>query len=161
MIEEQLPYDWWIEDALRSVIRLALVHAAEHGLPGQHHFYITFRTDADGVEIAPDLRARYPDEMTIVLQHQFWDLSAEEEAFAVTLRFQGRPNRLRIPYRAIAAFGDPSVNFGLQLRRSEDGDTTGATPYAAADAPPSGSTRDSESVAADGNIIALDTFRKK
>ena len=93
-----------------------LQHTAEHGLSGGHHFYLTFTTGADGVELAPDLRAKYPDEMTIVLQHQFWDLTVENDRFGVTLKFRGQPARIVIPFAAISAFGDPSVNFGLQLK---------------------------------------------
>ena len=152
MTTSQLPYDRWLEEALRSVIRRALTYTAEHGLPDAHHFYVTFTTTADGVELAPELRAKYPEEMTIVLQHQFWDLAVEDENFSVTLKFHGRPSRIVIPFAAISAFGDPSVNFGLQLKTlSADlpDDAKVAHKGEPADKP------------ASGQVIALDTFRKK
>ena len=151
MTTSELPYDRWLEDALRGVIRLALAHTAEYGLPGQHHFYLTFATGADGVEMSPELRARYPEEMTIVLQHQFWDLTVQDDLVAVTLKFHGRPSRLVIPLTAISAFGDPSVNFGLQLKTlsveadSEDGEAG----------------EPAKREPGSGQVIALDTFRKK
>jgi hypothetical protein len=120
-------------------------------LPGAHHFYLTFDTDAEGVEMSPQLRARYPKEMTIVLQHQFWDLTVQDDLVAVTLKFQGRPSRLVIPLAAISAFGDPSVNFGLQLKtlsvEAEEEGGEGTEPV----------RQESQS----GKVIALDTFRKK
>ena len=116
MMTSELPYDRWLEDALRGVIRRALAHTAEYGLPGAHHFYITFATEAEGVELPAALRAKYPEEMTVVLQHQFWDLAVQDDFVSVTLKFQGRPSRLVIPLPAITAFGDPSVNFGLRLK---------------------------------------------
>src|SRR5512144_756263 len=127
MMTSELPYDRWLEDALRGVIRRALAHTAEHGLPGAHHFYITFATEAEGVELPAALRAKYPEEMTVVLQHQFWDLAVQEDFVSVTLRFHGRPSRLVIPLLAITAFGDPSVNFGLRLKTvsAEDEDAEG------------------------------------
>ena len=148
-----MPYDRWLEEALRGVIRRALTHAADEGLPGAHHFYLTFLTAADGVEMPVDLRAKYPDEMTIVLQHQFWDLSVEDDHFAVTLKFRGRPSRLVIPLAAISAFGDPSVNFGLQLKASHTDD---AAAEPAGDGDEKGATK-----AGAGEVIALDSFRKK
>ena len=153
MTSSELPYDSWLEEALRGVIRRALTHAAEEGLPRAHHFYLTFLTAADGVELPLELRAKYPDEMTIVLQHQFWDLSVEDDHFAVTLKFRGRPSRLVIPLAAISAFGDPSVNFGLQLKTSH-GDDAAAAP-AGDDADGGGAKTGA------GEVIALDSFRKK
>ena len=133
MTSSEVPYDRWLEEALRGVIRRALAY-----------FYLTFLTAAEGVELAPELGARYPDEMTIVLQHQFWDLTVEDDRFAVTLKFRGRPSRIVIPFAAISAFGDPSVNFGLQLKTSS---SEAAADEAAADTA--------------GEVIALDSFRKK
>lgn len=113
-----LPYDEWAEEALRQVVVRALDHAAREGLPGGHHFYITFRTDHPGVEIPARLRAQYPQDMTIVLQHQFWDLRTDEAAgvFSVRLSFGGVPTMLRVPLSAVTAFVDPEVRFGLQFR---------------------------------------------
>jgi hypothetical protein len=159
-----LPYDAWIEDALRGVIRRALLATAEEGPVGDHHFYITFATNAPGVELAPELRARYPDEMTIVLQHQFWDLVVDDDDFAVTLRFQGRSSRVSVPFTAITAFGDPSVNFGLQLRGGPALPGPGDLPRLSGSAQPD---RTPPALDAGGNgggeakVITLDTFRKK
>jgi hypothetical protein len=156
MLTPTLAYDVWIDEALRSVIKRALRHVAEHGLPGQHHFYITFHTGAPGVEMAAELSARYPKEMTIVLQHQFWDLDVGEDAFSVTLKFQGRTNRLHIPFAAISGFGDPSVNFGVQLR------AVGAAPTEPDEPRQPGTPADASGAGAGaGEVIALDTFRKK
>ena len=113
--EDILRYDLMVERALRAVVRDSLEVAAAEGLPGDHHFYITFRTDFAGVEISESLRTRYAEEMTIVVQHQFWDLAVTEDYFAITLSFSGRPERLVVPYDAITAFADPSVRFGLQF----------------------------------------------
>lgn len=116
MTDETLRYDIWVEEALRSVIRKTLAHVAEHGLPGDHHFYISFLTQDDGVEIPPRLRAQHPNDMTIVLQYQFDDLSAGEDSFSVTLSFGGQKENLVIPYASVISFADPSVNFALQLK---------------------------------------------
>ena len=97
MEPEQLCYDIWIEEALRRVIERALTFATKQGLPGDHHFYITFRTNSEGIDIPPYLRIEHPDEMTIVLQHQFENLTIDEEGFSVTLRFKGKPEKLVIP----------------------------------------------------------------
>ena len=109
MEETPLRYDVWVEEALRGVIRRALTWVSENGLPGDHHFYITYRTDADGIEIPSYLKAENPEEMTIVLQHQFSGLEVGPEAFAVTLSFSDLPQRLTIPYAAVVSFADPSV----------------------------------------------------
>ena len=169
MPRQSLPYEQWLDEGLRGVIKRALSYAAERGLPGQHHFYISFATSAGDVDVPPEVRARYPSEMTIILQHQFWDLVVEEDGFAVTLKFQGRSSRLRVPFAAVTAFGDPSVNFGLQLRtalRQRDADAKSAQAEtetaAATDTEPG-----AQAAAAGGRpqpaaqVIALDTFRKK
>ncbi|MBT5570954.1 MAG: hypothetical protein HOJ90_07040 [Alphaproteobacteria bacterium] len=115
MTDNLMKYDQMVEDALRGVVRKALEHARDEGLPGDHHFYLTFRTTAPGVSIPDYLHDQYPEEMTIVLQHQFWDLTIEDEQFTVTLSFKNRPAELRIPYDAMTSFVDPSVKFGLQF----------------------------------------------
>ncbi len=115
MADNELRYDRMVEDALRSVVSRALKHAAERGLSGDHHFYITFLTDHPGVVIPDHLRSHYPSEMTIVLQHQFSGLEVGPEAFGVTLSFANKPERLSVPYAAVSAFADPSVRFGLQF----------------------------------------------
>lgn len=116
--ESLLPYDEWTEAALRGVVARAVAHVAEHGLPGEHHFYITFRTDHPGVVVPPRLRAKYPQEMTIVLQHQFWDLKMDQEAELITvgLSFGGVPASLAIPLESVTAFADPYVRYGLRFR---------------------------------------------
>src|SRR5438045_6910670 len=105
--------------ALRGVLRRVLADAAEHGLPGEHHFFITFLSTAEGVKLSPRLLAQYPEEMTIILQHQFWDLVVTEDRFEVGLSFGGIPERLVVPFAAIKSFLDPSVQFGLQFEPSD------------------------------------------
>lgn len=168
MDDNTLPYDLWIEEALRDVVRRALGYAAEHGLPGAHHFYVTFRTDAPGVDLSPRLRAQYPEAMTIVLQHQFWDLVIDAGSFAVTLKFRGKPERLHIPFSAVTGFADPVVNFGLQLKvappagderkGAESGPAPGPAETEAPGETDGGATAESRG---SGEVVALDTFRKK
>ena len=111
-------YDLMIEQALRSVVRRALTQVAKSGLPGNHHFYISFATKADGVVLPEPLRQRFPDEMTIVLQYQFWDLTVQPEGFGVTLSFSDKLEKLYIPFAAITSFADPSARFGLQFQQA-------------------------------------------
>ena len=125
---DRIDYPALVARALRGVVRDALSQAARDGLPGEHHFYIAFRTQAEGVVVPRRLTTQYPDEMTIVLQNQFWDLVAEEEAFEVTLRFGGALERLRIPYTALTTFIDPSVPFGLDLSAFGGGRPDGSPP---------------------------------
>ena len=115
--ESLLPYTEWIEQALRQVVVRAIDHVAGTGMPGGHHFYLTFRTDHPGVVIPPHLRAQYPREMTIVLQHQFWDLEfiPETGVISVGLSFGGIPSILVIPLEALSAFADPQVRYGLRF----------------------------------------------
>ncbi len=133
--ESLLPYDAWAEAALREVVARAIEYAERHGLPGAHHFFITFRTDQPGVEIPARLRAQYPREITIVLQHQFWDLALDRKRarFSVGLSFGGVPSRITVPLAAISAFADPAVQFGLQFRVPEapaetEGESTATPP---------------------------------
>jgi hypothetical protein len=119
MATDHIRYDVLARDALRGVLRKVLSDAAAHGLPGEHHFFITFISAADGVKLSPRLLAQYPDEMTIILQHQFWDLAVYEDRFEVGLSFGGIPERLAVPFSAIKSFFDPSVQFGLQFEPSE------------------------------------------
>lgn len=183
MTKDWLRYDRMVEDALRGVVRRALNEVASSGLPGDHHFYLTFRTVEPGVHIAPTLRNQYPKEMTIVLQHQFWGLEVNEDNFAVTLSFGGKHERLVVPYRAIVSFADPSVKFGLQFESAVpagEGESEGegaksraVTPKDLNDLPRSAQERAGargESAAendkddagkAGAEILALDAFRKK
>jgi hypothetical protein len=122
---DHIRYDLLTQDALRGVIRTVLTGVAVKGLQGEHHFFITFDTRFDGVRMSARLRASYPGEMTIVLQHQFWDLTVGEDHFDVGLAFNGIPERLHVPFKAVKAFMDPSVPFGLEF--TVDGEATGAT----------------------------------
>ena len=119
MATDHIRYDVLARDALRGVLRRVLTDAAEHGLPGEHHFFITFVSTAEGVKLSPRLLAQYPEEMTIILQHQFWDLTVTEDRFEVGLSFGGIPERLVVPFSAIKSFFDPSVQFGLQFETSD------------------------------------------
>jgi uncharacterized protein len=122
MAQDILRYDLMVQDALKGVVRKILIEAGRDGLPGEHHFYITFRTTAPGVRVSQRLRDKHPDEMTIVLQHQFWDLNVSEHAFEVGLSFSGVPERLLIPFDAVTTFFDPSVQFGLKFEPQEAAD---------------------------------------
>jgi hypothetical protein len=129
---DHIRYDILVQEALRGMVRDVLAEAAKNkGMPGEHHFFITFDTSAEGVQLSPRLRAQYPEEMTVVLQHQFWDLKVTDEAFEVGLSFGGVAERLVIPFDAIKGFADPSVQFTLQFESlaeapDEDGDETEA-----------------------------------
>ncbi len=166
MATESLPYDKWIEEALRDVVRRAMVVTAKHGLPADHHFFVTFRTDADDVSLPSHLRAQHPSEMTIVLQHQFWDLKVEADAFSVTLKFRGKRERLLVPFARVTAFADPSVNFGLQLKAMhapQEAPTKGLMTIAATEDAADGNESAAGVVQQTpaGKVIALDSFRKK
>jgi hypothetical protein len=120
MSTDLIRYDLQVQDALRSVVRKVLADAARDGLPGEHHFYITFRTPAAGVKMSNRLREQYPEEMTIILQYQFWDLKVEDSFFEVGLHFKNVPERLHIPFDAVSGFYDPSVQFGLKFEPQGD-----------------------------------------
>jgi len=147
--EDPLDYARLVLEALRDVPRRALRLAASEGLPGDHHFYLTFRTSHPGVALAPGLRARYPDVMTIVLQHQYWDLAVGEEAFSVTLRFDGAKERLHVPFAALVAFADPGARFGLRF------EPEGGTEEQPASAEPAGA------VPPAGNVVDFRSFRRR
>jgi hypothetical protein len=115
MAQDLIRYDLIVQDALKGVVRKVLTDAASQGMPGEHHFYISFRTQDPGVRISQRLRDKYPDEMTIVLQHQFWDLVVTEHSFEVGLSFSGIPERLLVPFDSLTGFFDPSVQFGLKF----------------------------------------------
>ena len=115
MAEDLIRYDILAQDALRGVVRKVLAEVSRTGLPGEHHFYITFATHAPGVRVSSRLLARYPEEMTIVIQHQYWDLAVTEHAFEIGLSFQNQMERLLVPFTAVKGFQDPSVEFGLQF----------------------------------------------
>ncbi|MDR3372649.1 MAG: ClpXP protease specificity-enhancing factor SspB [Ancalomicrobiaceae bacterium] len=115
MTQDLIRYDVLVQEALRGVVKKLVAEIARVGLPGQHHFYIAFDTKHPGVRMSSRLRQRYPEEMTVVLQHQFWDLNVTEQAFEVGLSFSGIPERLVVPFNAVKGFFDPSVQFGLQF----------------------------------------------
>lgn len=117
--KDLIRYDLLVQDALKGVVRKVLIDAKD-GLPGEHHFYISFQTDFPGVRLSNRLREKYPQEMTIVLQHQYWDLNVTEHTFEVGLSFSGIPERLLIPFDALTGFFDPSVQFGLKFDSQDD-----------------------------------------
>lgn len=183
-MNDRFHYDALVDDALRSVVRRVLTQVAEKGLPGSHHFYISFRSTDPGVELPDYLRAKYPEEMTIVLQHQYWDLIIGPDTFEVTVSFNKQQERIKVPFAALSAFVDPSVRFGLQFDRKDkaaEAETAAAapTPLPAPDkrpplAGPSGSEGKPEAkpeagaVAAEAKpedpaskVVKLDSFRKK
>ncbi len=152
-MKDLLRYDKMVESALRGVVREALARTASSGLPGAHHFYITFRTRSHGLRLPDYLAQQYPDEMTVVLEHQFWDLDVSEGSFSVTLSFQNRPERLTIPFDSITAFADPAVKFGLQFQ---------PVPCENLDVPaPAPAVKPAEKVERPADVVALDAFRKK
>ena len=160
-------YDRMVEKALRSVVRDALLYVAEHGLPGEHHFFLTFSTRHPGVQIPSYLHERYADEMTIVLQYQFYGLEIHDDWFAVTLSFSNKHERLVIPFAAVTTFADPSVSFALQFQPppvAEDGEPAAipAAPSESQEAPPEpeGLTAVPKDDDAE-KVVALDRFRKK
>jgi len=180
--DDLIRYDVLVQDALRGVVRKVLKEVAEGGLPGDHHFYIAFDTTAPGVRMSSRLRQQHPEEMTIVLQHQFWDLGVSDHAFEVGLSFGGVPERLLVPFAAVKGFFDPSVQFGLQFdpaaatqnaeaasqageassvpalparNEEEAGDTGGGATNEDAD-------EDEDERSSDGaEVVSLDAFRKK
>src|SRR5262249_49823961 len=179
MATDHIRYDVLTRDALRGVLKRVLSDAAAHGLPGEHHFFITFLSTAEGVKLSPRLLAQYPDEMTIILQHQFWDLAVHDDRFEVGLSFGGIPERLAVPFAAIKSFFDPSVQFGLQFETADAVATESAvdaveapaknlpaSPTASALAGPTSqpAPEAAEEPAKSGDgaeVVRLDRFRKK
>lgn len=187
-MDEALPYTALVHAALRSLVRGALTHAAKHGLPGEHHFYVTLRTDHPGVAIPARLKAQYPEEMTIVLQHQFWDLKVQDDAFTVGLSFNGVPSSLTVPFAAITGFADPAMRgnpfadvalmldkdrgFALRLPPEgvapatydgqDDPEASGETTLPAASGP-AAPTAPAEQAAEQPapQVVSLDAFRKR
>ncbi|MEN0651518.1 ClpXP protease specificity-enhancing factor SspB [Hyphobacterium sp. WM6] len=166
MAKDLMRYDLLAQEALRGVIRQALLRAAgPGGLPGAHHFYITFKTTAPGVDLDPTLMERYPEEMTIVLEHQFWDLNPAEDFFEVTLKFNKVPKYMKVPYSAVHRFHDPSVGFHLQFEPIDGAETVDSEP---AEAAPAADPVELKPVKAKPNgngesaeVVSLDSFRKK
>lgn len=156
--ESLLPYDDWTQDALRQVVVSALRYAATNGLPGTHHFYITFKTDYPGVSVPDRLKAQYPDEMTIVLQHQFQALTVDEigQTMSVSLNFSGIPSLLVVPIAAISSFADPEVRFGLQFHVDASSLPEEVTPAELIDT-------DTPAPEPEGpaDVVSLDAFRRR
>lgn len=169
MATDHIRYDVLARDALRGVLHRVLADAADHGLPGEHHFFITFLSTAEGVKLSPRLLAQYPEEMTVILQHQFWDLKVTEDRFEVGLSFGGIPERLVVPFNAIKSFFDPSAQFGLQFEPSEVAGETSPTTLPAVLASsglpvttPSAENQDIPDKPSTGaEVVRLDRFRKK
>lgn len=179
---DHIRYDLLTQEALRSMVRRVLTDAARNGLPGEHHFFISFDTRHPAVRLSPRLRGQYPEEMTIVLQHQFWDLTVADEGFEVGLSFGGVPERLHVPFEAVKGFFDPSVQFGLQFQLESDGaadapatsmPAEGRLPVAApqdlaaipSPSPPQtkadATAEEPAKPSGGGEVVRLDRFRKK
>ena len=191
MSNDLIRYDLLVQEALRGVVRKVLTDAATEGLPGEHHFYISFRTDAPGVKVPPRMREKFPEEMTIILQHQFWDLIISDEEFEVGLSFSNVPEHVVVPFDALTGFFDPSVQFGLKFEVQdtieEGANDTEPTPVEAvqlkplakADKPRGAASEPSEvkasakpakakeaepaeeAPAASDKVVSIDAFRKK
>jgi len=165
MSEDLIRYDVLAQEALRGVVRKVLTEVGKTGLPGEHHFFISFVTTAPGVRISEKLMKQYENEMTIVLQNQYWDLKINDNGFEVGLSFDGQPEHLIVPYSSIKGFFDPSVQFGLQFDVvDENGDI--AAPAAEAEEGDAEDVSDAEAQTGDDdeekeNVVSLDSFRKK
>lgn len=161
MSEDLLRYDLMIEAALRDVVRETVETVARDGLPGDHHFYITFLTKFPGVQVPDYLRKQYPDEMTIVLQYQFFGLRLEDDCIMVTLSFNNIKEDLIVPIDAITTFADPSVNFALQFQNASDGSDGEDSESTEDGDKDKESGKDKEKDEKRGEVISLDKFRKK
>ncbi|MFD0987716.1 SspB family protein [Methyloligella solikamskensis] len=180
MAQDEIRYDLLIQDALRGVIRKVLMMVRDDGLPGEHHLYIAFDTTAEGVQISDRLKEQYPEEMTVVLQYQFWDLVVGEDRFEVKLSFSNVPERLVVPFDSVKAFYDPSVQFGLQFTQPGAANDAARQHLAAAmpdlvsdadEGEPGHGASDQTAAEADGEdegqpaktgeVVELDRFRKK
>jgi hypothetical protein len=176
-VESLLPYERWTEDAMREVALRALEHVGEHGLPGEHHFYLTFRTDAPGVSVPGHLKARYPEEMTIVIQHQFWDLTVDrvKGLVSIGLSFGGVPAKLVIPIASMTAFWDPHVRIGLRFGPPEEDESVESedsivqpTAFPGREAQPAATAAEGDAPAdeaeqpeAPAQVVSLDAFRRR
>jgi hypothetical protein len=164
MAEDLIRYDILTQEALRGVVRKVLAEVAKAGLPGEHHFFITFMTRAPGVRISQKLLDQYEKEMTIVMQNQFWDLKVNETSFEVGLSFDGQPEMLVIPFSALKGFFDPSVQTGMQFHDvgehpAFDEDQSDARPEAGTDEPETAPAEEGEE--SGEKVVSLDSFRKK
>jgi uncharacterized protein len=169
-----IDYPALIDNAMRSVVREAVTQAAKHGLPGDHHFFVSFLTTHPDVGLSPALRTRYPEEMTIVIQHQYWDLKVEDDHFSLMLSFNNIPEKLVIPFAALSAFADPSIKFGLQFHSRDweeeelvhdDALHCPATGKTGRERPPEASfdeeaPSETKTIANDTKVISIDAWRK-
>ena len=186
MAEDLIRYDVLTQDALRDVVRKVIAEIAQTGLPGDHHFFITFHTRHPGVSISSRLAAQHPDEMTVVMQHQFWDLHVTDTAFEIGLSFNGVPEHLVVPFKAISAFVDPHVNFGLKFNAvpaeeesveaaieqpesdtaderegHESGEAKDTAPLPQEEASLADDTAEAGATGDSADVVSLDAFRKK
>jgi hypothetical protein len=175
MSNDTIDYPMMIDTAMRGVVRSALEVVQKHGLPGEHHFFISFQTEYPGVQISPQLKARYPEEITIVVQHQFWDLSIDDVGFSLMLSFNNIPEKLVVPWDALTAFADPSIKFGLQfhgkdfaneLHEDDEKLACPATGKTGKEKPPRAGfdedePKDATAPANDAKVVSLETFRKR
>ena len=175
MPEDRIRYDILAQEALRGVMRKVLQEVAQTGLPGNHHFFITFRTGAPGVRISSRLKERYPEQMTIVIQYQYWDLKVDEKGFEVVLSFSDIPEKLEIPFSAVRGFYDPAVNFELEFldteaplqaeaERTHEANAAPASetvPPAVKDASSEKNSADEDHGSKGADVVSLDAFRKK
>jgi hypothetical protein len=161
MAQDLFHYDRLVEGALRGMIGDVLARVSREGLRSAHHFYIGFGTRDSGVTVPERLLARYPDEMTIVLQHQYWDLDVGDEAFSVSLSFDKEVERLTVPFAAIRRFADPSVNFALEFAASLDEAAAPAAAPPTVGALPAPATKAGDKPKRDAEVVTLDSFRKR
>jgi hypothetical protein len=178
---DTIDYPGLIDSAMRNVVREALIHVDKFGLPGDHHFFISFQTNYPGVSISPQLKSRYPEEITIVVQHQFWDLKIDKQKFSIMLSFNNIPEKLVVPFDALTAFADPSIKFGLQFHgkrpanmpksaETAEGDEAVACPVTGkngTEKPPMAAFHEEEpsteaaTAANDTKVVSLESFRKR
>ena len=173
MTQDTIDYPGLIDAAMRNVVREALIHIDKFGLPGDHHFFISFQTNYPGVSISPQLKSRYPEEITIVVQHQFWDLKITKQYFSIMLSFNNIPEKLVVPFDALTAFADPSIKFGLQFHgkraetdNAEEPVSCPATGRVAHEKPPMAAFEEEapseETTAAnDEKVVSMEAFRKR
>lgn len=157
MSEDYINYPQMIDNAMRNMVRDVMRRVQSEGLPGEHHFFISYNTQFPGVKMSDQLRAKYPKDITIVMQHQFWDFKVEDHQFNVTLSFGGAPEKLTVPFAALTAFADPSIKFGLQFQ-SLSTEENFIPPTSGGDEPEPASDDSGEGM---DKIISLDAFRKK
>ncbi len=176
-MKDTIDYPGLIDTAMRGVVREALVHVDKFGLPGEHHFFISFQTNFPGVSISPQLKSRYPEEITIVVQHQFWDLKITDKQFSIMLSFNNIPEKLVVPFDALTAFADPSIKFGLQFHGKQiaaNGNATAvdeavacpATGRTGNERPPMAAFEEeapseADEAANDEKVVSLEAFRKR